>query len=595
MGKNGNTSNAYYILTATDAVPDYTGKTDTPTRAGYTFGQWKEVTVTEGSTSTKNVYADDSSWSLTSPAVTVSPASANTYVGGSAVTLTAKVSEPVHDFTYSYQWYSNTSSSNEGGTEISNATSATYSPNITAAGTTYYYCVVTVKNGSGTASAITAVVPVTVAKQAGSVTISNNKTAATYGDKPFTFTYTANKAATVTSSNTSVATVQDNKGTVTVTIVGAGTTEISVGFDGSTDYSAASDEFMLTVNKATPSIKISATPDTLTGGGSVELTVSGVPTEGKLAVTCDNDITVSEKDGKYTAQLPNATKNYTFTAKYTGTNNYNDVEKSCKVSVTYKGSSHHSSSTSNTVSASTASNGKVALDKSTAKKGDTVTVTVTPDAGYQLDKLTVTDAKGNTIAVAKKGDNQYTFTMPDSKVTITPTFSKIEDTKPSKTGFNDVASSAGYADVVQYVTDKGLMNGTDDNQFSPSASTTRGMLMTVLARYAGEDTTGGATWYEKGMNWAKAKGVSDGTNPNANITREQLVTMMYRYAGSPATNGSLDNFSDAASVSSYAVNAIQWAVANGIVNGSNGKLNPQNNATRAEVAAILMRFCQMSK
>ena len=86
-----------------------------------------------------------------------------------------------------------------------------------------------------------------------------------------------------------------------------------------------------------------------------------------------------------------------------------------------------------------------------------------------------------------------------------------------------------YADAVKYVTDKGLMNGTDDNQFSPSATTTRAMLMTVLARYAGEDTTGGATWYEKGMNWAKAKGVSDGTNPNANITREQLVTMMYRY------------------------------------------------------------------
>ncbi len=387
MGKNGNTSNAYYILTATDAVPDYTGKTDTPTRAGYTFGQWKEVTVTEGSTSTKNVYADDSSWSLTSPAVTVSPASANTYVGGSAVTLTAKVSEPVHDFTYSYQWYSNTSSSNEGGTEISNATSATYSPNITAAGTTYYYCVVTVTNGSDTTSATTAVVPVTVASQAGSVTISNNKTAATYGDKPFTFTYTANKAATVTSSNPSVATVQDNNGTVTVTIVGAGTTEISVGFAGGTDYSAASDKFTLTVNKATPSIKISATPSTLTGGGSVELTVSGVPTEGLLAVTCDNDITVTEKDGKYTAQLPNATKNYTFTAKYTGTDNYNDVEKTCVVKVTRK-SSHSSSSGSsttptNTVSASTASNGKVALDKNTAKKGNTVTVTVTPDAGYQ--------------------------------------------------------------------------------------------------------------------------------------------------------------------------------------------------------------------
>lgn len=595
----GNTTNTYYILTATDAVPDYTGNTDTLTRAGYTFDQWKEVTVNAGSTTIKNVYTDADSWSLTSPAVTVSPASANTYVGDSAVTLTAKVSEPVDGFNYSYQWYSNTSNSNEGGTEIPEATRATYSPSIATTGTTYYYCVVTVTNGSDTTSATTAVVPVTVASQAGSVTISNNKTAATYGDKPFTFTYTANKAATVTSSNPSVATVQDNNGTVTVTIVGAGTTEISVGFAGGTDYSAASDKFTLTVNKATPSIKISATPDTLTGGGSVELTVSGVPTEGQLAVTCDNDIKVTEKDGKYTAQLPNATKDYTFTAKYTGTGNYNDVEKTCVVKVTRK-SSHSSSSGSSTtptniVSASTASNGKVALDKSTAKKGDTVTVTVTPDAGYQLDKLTVTDAKGNTIAVAKKGDNQYTFTMPDSKVTITPTFSKIEDTKPSKTGFNDVASSAWYADAVQYVTDKGLMNGTDDNQFSPSASTTRGMLMTVLARYAGEDTTGGATWYEKGMDWAKAKGVSDGTNPNADITREQLVTMLYRYAGTPAVNGSLSDFSDAASVSSYAVNAMQWAVASGIVNGSNGKLNPQNNATRAQVAAILMRFCEMSK
>ena len=358
--------------------------------------------------------------------------------------------------------------------------------------------------------------------------------------------------------------------------------------------------------KATPSITISATPDTLTGGGSVELTVSGVPTEGQLAVTCDNNITVTEKDGKYTAQLPNATKNYTFTAKYTGTDNYNDVEQSCKVSVTYKGSSHHSSSsssssTSNTVSASTASNGKVSLDKSTAKKGDTVTVTVTPDAGYQLDKLTITDAKGKTVDVTKKSDGKYTFTMPDSKVTITPTFSKIEDTKPSKNVFDDVASSAWYADAVQYVTDKGLMNGTDDNQFSPNASTTRGMLMTVLARYAGEDTTGGATWYEKSMEWAKAKGVSDGTNPNANITREQLVTMLYRYAKTSGKDVSVGedtnilSYADATTVSEYAIPAMQWACSAGIVNGSNSKLNPQNNASRAEVAAILMRFCEISK
>ena len=260
-------------------------------------------------------------------------------------------------------------------------------------------------------------------------------------------------------------------------------------------------------------------------------------------------------------------------------------------------SSSSSSKPSYSVTASgTTENGSVTVSPKNATKGSTVTVTVTvkPDDGYQLDKLTVADAKGGTISVTDKGNGKYTFTMPASKVTVTPTFVKIAQQPTGKT-FVDVAKSDWFADAVAYVTEKGLMNGTGSDTFSPNASTTRGMLMTVLARYAGTDTTGGATWYEKGMNWAKAKGVSDGTNPEVNITREQLVTMLYRYAGSPKANGSLDSFSDAASVSSYAVNAMQWAVANGIVNGSNGKLNPKNNATRAEVAAILMRFCEMSK
>ena len=239
-------------------------------------------------------------------------------------------------------------------------------------------------------------------------------------------------------------------------------------------------------------------------------------------------------------------------------------------------------------------NGTVTVSPRSAEKGDTVTITAKPDSGYQLDDLAVTDKNGKELKLTDKGNGKYTFTMPASKVTVTPTFVKIAQQPTGKT-FSDVEKSDWFADAVAYVTDKGLMNGTGSDTFSPNASTTRGMLMTVLARYAGTDTTGGATWYEKGMNWAKANGVSDGTNPEVNITREQLVTMLYRYAGSPKANGSLDSFSDAASVSSYAVNAMQWAVANGIVNGSNGKLNPQNNAIRAEVAAILMRFCEMSK
>lgn len=118
--------------------------------------------------------------------------------------------------------------------------------------------------------------------------------------------------------------------------------------------------------------------------------------------------------------------------------------------------------------------------------------------------------------------------------------------------------------------------------------------MTMLARYDGQDTAGGSEWYEKGMNWAVAEGISDGSNPTGNITREQLVTMLYRYAGSPEVSAdALNAFSDAADISDYAKNAVAWAVSNGIVNGmGDGTFAPQANATRAHVAAMFMRFAQ---
>ena len=566
-----------------------------PTKTGYTFAGWysssnfAEDTQLEDGTAPADKMTYYAKWTMNN-SITLESDANNAVTYGNPVTLTTAPASSQ----WTYSWYKDADGNETLDTaedeKINNDGNKLVLKNVLDSGT--YWVVVSDGKETVTSNNVT----VTIVKADGKASVSLSDW--TYGEMA------NNPVPTSDTNGTDKVTyqykVKDDDATYSDTLpTNAGDYIVKATFAATDNYNevTATDDF--TIAKATPAVAISAAPSTLTGGGSVELTVSDVPTEGQLAVTCDNDIKVTEKDGKYTAQLPNATKDYTFTAKYTGTDNYNDVEKTCVVKVTRK-SSHSSSSGSsttptNTVSASTASNGKVALDKSTAKKGDTVTVTVTPDAGYQLDKLTITDAKGNTIAVAKKGDNQYTFTMPDSKVTITPTFSKIEDTKPSKTGFNDVASSDWFADAVKYVADKGLMNGTDDNQFSPNASTTRGMLMTVLARYAGEDTTGGATWYEKGMNWAKAKGVSDGTNPNADITREQLVTMLYRYAGSPKANGSLDSFSDAASVNSYAANAMQWAVANGIVNGSNGKLNPQNNAPRAQVAAILMRFCEMGK
>ena len=318
----------------------------------------------------------------------------------------------------------------------------------------------------------------------------------------------------------------------------------------------------------------------------LESSVVAAGTEVTLTATADSGYDFSGWTVNGEAVEGGATKTFTINGNTTITANF---------TVHHSSSGGSSSGSSTTVSASKSDNGSVSVDKTSASKGSTVTVTVKAKDGYKLDKLTITDAKGKTVEVTDKGNGKFSFVMPEGKVTVTPTFVADNGSQTENKSYSDVKTGDWYADAVKYVTDKGLMNGTDDNQFSPNASTTRGMLMTVLARYAGEDTTGGATWYEKGMEWAKAKGVSDGTNPNANITREQLVTMMYRYAGSPKADGKLDSFSDAASVSTYAADAMQWAVANGIVNGSNGKLNPQNNATRAEVAAILMRFCEMSK
>lgn len=160
--------------------------------------------------------------------------------------------------------------------------------------------------------------------------------------------------------------------------------------------------------------------------------------------------------------------------------------------------------------------------------------------------------------------------------------------------FKDVPRNSWFASAVQYVTSNSLMNGTSTTAFSPNATMSRGMLMTVLARYAGESTEGGTVWYEKGMNWAKSKGVSDGSAPNRNITREQLAAMLYRYAGEPDGAADLSAYTDAGSVSAYAEKAVQWCVKNGILTGkTSSTLAPKATATRAECAAMLQRFAAL--
>ena len=163
--------------------------------------------------------------------------------------------------------------------------------------------------------------------------------------------------------------------------------------------------------------------------------------------------------------------------------------------------------------------------------------------------------------------------------------------------FGDVADNAWYASAVNYAVDKGLMNGTGEGKFSPEADTTRGMIVTILARLDGKNTSG-TPWYQAGQRWAMEYEISDGTNMTGAITREQLVTMLFRYAvknGLEAVTLSenLTQFTDASDISAWAVSAMQWAVGQGLIQGSNGQLRPQANASRAEVATILMRFCKV--
>lgn len=175
---------------------------------------------------------------------------------------------------------------------------------------------------------------------------------------------------------------------------------------------------------------------------------------------------------------------------------------------------------------------------------------------------------------------------------------KNEEDKPQTTAktFADVAENAWYNEAVAFVTESGLMNGVSDSTFAPENTVTRNMVMTVLARMAGIDTEGGVNWYEKAMNWAKEQGITDGSNAEGTITREQLVTMLYRYMKTPKVKTDLRKYTDADSVSKWAVNAFVWAVENGIITGmTETTLGATGATTRAQLATILMRFSEMAK
>ncbi|WP_347132930.1 S-layer homology domain-containing protein [Neglectibacter timonensis] len=250
--------------------------------------------------------------------------------------------------------------------------------------------------------------------------------------------------------------------------------------------------------------------------------------------------------------------------------------------------------------------GTVTANPDQAEEGQAVAITVTPEQGYMLEKLTAVDEKGNKLTLTNLGDGKYTFTMPGSKVEVQAAF------KPAAFPFADVSESDWFYGSVKYVYENGMMNGTGYTTFSPCLNTSRGMIMTVLYRLEGSPAVSGGSgftdvaagqYYTDAIAWGSAHSIVLGYEnnrfgPDDDVTREQLAAILYRYAqykGYDVTaggSGVITGYEDAETVSSYAVTPMKWAVGTGVINGSENRLLPRNMATRGEAAAMFMRFCR---
>ena len=348
--------------------------------------------------------------------------------------------------------------------------------------------------------------------------------------------------------------------------------------------------------------------------------VNATSGEKKYTVTLDY-ADGDTKDSVYTVTegteltLPTPSRSgYTFEGWYDGSSRVSSPYKVMKdVTLTaewdYNGSSSSSGSTRYTVSVEDTDNGSVEVSPTRASKGSTVTVTVKPDEGYELDELTVTDKNGESVKLTDKGDGKYTFKMPASKVTVEAVFTAA---KVEGLPFTDVTSGDWFYDAVAYVYDKGMMEGTTDTTFAPAMNLTRSMIAQVLYNLeerpeapgaAGFPDVAAGAWYADAVNWAAARGIVKGYDtgafgPEDSVTREQLAAILYRYAqakGYDTTQGGMAvrEFSDSASISDWAQEAMAWAVNAQVLSGKgNGVLDPQGTATRAEVAQMLMTFVE---
>ena len=281
------------------------------------------------------------------------------------------------------------------------------------------------------------------------------------------------------------------------------------------------------------------------------------------------------------------------------------------------GSNGWSASTTYAVTVEKSEHGKVTSNRTNASRNSTVTLTITPDSGYVLDALTVIDSRGNEIRLTAQGGGKYTFTMPSRAVTVKAIFVPLPDDtqKPCdgsadcpSHGFTDLGSvGTWYHEAVDYVLRNGLMGGYGNKTFGPNDNLSRAQLTQILFNKEGRpavnypmnfsDVTNEA-WYTEAIRWATSQGIVGGYGngtfgPNDDITREQLAVMLWRYAGSPAATDKELHFTDVDKASGYALEALRWAVENGVINGKGGGiLDPKGLATRAQVVQMLKNYLE---
>lgn len=365
-------------------------------------------------------------------------------------------------------------------------------------------------------------------------------------------------------------------------------------------------------NRTAPTFILTADHDTLSGGGKVTLTlergnlpdgavvtVSGTDEAGNAVTLTDNG------DGTYSATLPNKTQTYTFIAVYDESQTIAPKTDIATVKVQQRSSGGEPAKPSFPVKISNSGDGVAKVDKSYASAGNKVTITVTPGRNATVQRITVTDEDGERLKLTENRDGTYSFTMPSGTANVYVRFSG------SGLPFADVPSGSWYYDDVAYVYDTGLMTGLTATAFGPNLSTTRGMIVTILWRMENEpaakhgcpfaDVRRGS-YYEQAIAWASENGIVTGFDastfaPDRAITREQLAAILFRFAAYRGMDAvtlreNLSSFQDQAAISAYAVSALNWAVGEGLMQGTGDKLEPTGSATRAQVAAMLRRFIQ---